>query len=81
MEQEYEWTPLFYGTPCQVRFYNAIDGLYYGGIAFGDIIICGCCGGITCIEDVVSAAVEAGISCEDAVIELSWYDLSDAILY
>lgn len=79
MEEKYEYTPLYYGTPCQVRFYEAADALYRGGIAIHDHIICGCCGAVLLTEDIIKDAAKAGIHWDDAVVELDWADISDII--
>jgi hypothetical protein len=80
MKGLYEYTPLYYGTPCQVRFYEAADGYYRGGIAYHDFIICGCCGAVLKTDDVVAEAEKAGIHWDHAVIEYGeWVDLSDTI--
>lgn len=50
-----------------------------GGIAFEDEIICGCCGGIFYIEDVVACAEADGINSDEAIIELDWIDISKDI--
>ena len=75
----YEYTPLYYGTPCQVRFYDAENGKYYGGIALHDFIICGLTGNILITDKVVKKAVADGIHWDDAVVEMEWLDISDAI--
>ena len=79
MEKKYEYTPLYYGTPCQVRFYEAADGLYRGGIAYRDYIICGCCGAVLLIDDVVNDAACVGVHWDDAVVELEWVDIEQTI--
>ena len=76
--QEYEYTPLYYGTPCQVRFYN--EGEFYGGIALHDFLICGKTGDILAIKSVIEAAAADGIHWDNAIIELAWQDVSNAIL-
>lgn len=78
--QEYGYTPLFYGTPCQVRFYDADNGEYYGGIALHDFIICGMTGDILQIHRIIEAAAADGIHWDDAIVELAWQDISDNIL-
>lgn len=35
-----------YEKPTQVRWFDNVDGIWVGGIAYRDEIICGCCGGI-----------------------------------
>ena len=46
----------FENEPMQVMFYDGED--YSVGIAYGDKIICSCCGGLFGIEDVVEMAQE-----------------------
>lgn len=79
MEEKYEYTPLYYGTPCQVKYYDAANDEYVGGIALFDFIICGCCGSKTPTDEIVADAVRAGVHWDDAVIELEWVNLSDII--
>ena len=62
-----------------MRFYDANDGLWRGGIAFHDYIICGCCGAIMSIEDLVKDAKDFGVHFDKAIIELEWIDISDEI--
>ena len=79
MEAKYEYTPLYYGTPCQVKFYEDFEKQYRYGIAYHDEIFCGCCGLIYKIENIIGNAERAGIHWDDAIIELEWIDLSDII--
>ena len=51
-----------FNCPTQVKFYDAEINRWRGGIAYGDEIICGCCGGILSIDEVLADAEEAGIS-------------------
>lgn len=61
--------------PVQVVFY---DGEHMcSGIMFGDKIICGCCGGVFEVDDVISYAREDGVI---AIKMLNnWGDFSDEI--
>lgn len=82
MEAKYEYTPLYYGTPCQVRFVdcgdpNNITTCY--GIAVENHIICGCCGAVFLIDDIIKDAERVGIHWDDAIIELEWVNLTDII--
>ena len=79
MEAKYEYTPLYYGTPCQVRFYETFTAKYYYGIAYHDFIICGCCGEVRKIEDIIKDAENVGIHWDDAIVELEWINLLDII--
>ena len=62
-----------------MRFYDANDGLWRGGIAFHDYIICGCCGAIMPIDDIVNDAERYGVHFDDVIVELEWIDISDEI--
>ena len=77
---EYSYTPLYYGTPCQVKYWDADNGEYFGGIALHDFIIDGLTGDILITDKVVKRAAADGVHWDDAVIELEWLDISDAIL-
>ena len=75
MEQKYEYTPLYYATPCQVRFFNYKRQSIEGGIALYNLII-GCHSGDIFITDkVVEEAAKYDIHWDDAVIELEWVDI------
>lgn len=80
MNDNYEYTPLYYGTPCQVKFYDTFDGIWRGGIALHGYIICGCCGAQLPIQNVIDDATKAGMHWDDVIIELEWLDISDVIL-
>ena len=77
---EYEHSPLYYGTPCQVRFYDTADGLWRGGIALRDFIICGCCVTMFSIKDVVDEANKDGFNQDYAIVELDWLDINNKII-
>lgn len=82
MESTYEYTPLYYGTPCQVRFYdglNPAEVVWHGGIAYQDYIICGCCGMVLPIQEVIDDGVACGLHWDDVIVELEWLDVSEAI--
>lgn len=66
----------FYGEPTQVLFVDA-EGTRCSGIAYRDEIICGCCGGIFNIEDVIEFAPEY---VQHPIHEYDrWIDISDEI--
>jgi hypothetical protein len=77
--EQYEYTPLYYETPCQVRFLIEKDK-YIGGIAMHDYVICGCCGHVFPIEDIMEFAKEVGVHWEQAIIELEWWPIHHQIL-
>jgi hypothetical protein len=67
----------FFETPTQVMFYDTDgSGEYNCGIAWGDHIICGCCGGVFEISEVIEFAPE-GVQAIYAYD--SWVDLSEEI--
>lgn len=83
MNNSYEYTPLYYGTPCQVKFVDCGDPdniTLCGGIAYHDFIICGCCGAILSIQEVIDDAVASGYHWDDAIIEMDWIDISQEIV-
>lgn len=60
---------LFFESPTQVRFLNDDDNDWRGGIAYQNVIICGCCG----------AVIPLSLFNEGEVEELRWQDISVAI--
>ena len=61
--------------PVQVMFYDGES--MCAGIMLGEHIICGCCGGLFEVEDIVEMARADG---EDAIrLFDTWADLSDEI--
>ena len=70
---------LYYSGPTQVRFYDAQRGEYVGGIANHDYVISGIDGWIIGIGDIIRLSKQEGINEEDAIIELSWKNLSKFI--
>lgn len=62
-------------VPVQVMFYDGED--MCAGILFGEQIICGCCGGVLYVCDVVAMAQDDGV---DAIrLFDTWVDISDEI--
>ena len=80
MANSYEYTPLYYATPCQVRFFHPAHLCYEGGIALYNMIISGVDGEIFITDWVVTNAGDHGIHWDDAVIELDWLDINKTIL-
>ena len=66
---------LYFEVPTQVAFWE--DNHYIGGVAYGDEIICVCCGGVVSIEEVYEFAPE-GI--EPIVAYDIWRDVNRNIL-
>ena len=62
-------------APVQVMFYDGEN--MSAGILFGEQIICGCCGGVFDVYDVVTMAQDDGV---DAIKMFEvWADISDEI--
>ena len=71
----YDYTPLYYSGPTQVRFYDGMD--FVGGIAYHDYIICGCCGGVIDIDEVYEFAPD---EITNPIIWFeNWVDIQDEI--
>lgn len=64
-------------VPTQVKFWDVDGGHYYGGIAYRDEIICGCCGGIFDISEIYEVAPN---TLEDPIVVYDWVDISSKIL-
>lgn len=75
----------FYENPTQVLFWELEIEDYVGGIAYGDVIICGCCGGAIEIEDIynnMDDAREEGENVppeEEVIVPLSWVPINEEI--
>lgn len=67
----------YYDTPIQVRFYDEGDECYIGGIAYRSEIICGCCGGIFEIEDVINNTPNGLVPIREYKY---WVDCSESIM-
>ena len=74
MEQSY------FDKPTQVVFADPDNpGEWLSGIAYRDEIICGCCGGVFSIDDVIEMACKDGVNC--AIHEYrEWNDIADEIV-
>ena len=72
----------YFDRPTQVVFAdpdNPGSGEWLVGIAYRDEIICGCCGGVFSIDDVIEMAREDNINC--AIHEYhEWNDIADEIV-
>lgn len=52
---------MFFESPTQVKFWDTDGGHYTAGIAYKDEIICGCCGGVFEIEEIIEDAKNDGV--------------------
>ena len=65
-----------FDVPTQVLFVDE-DGVWRGGIAYHDEIICGCCGGVYEIDEVIEIAPEY---VQQPIHKYEyWIDISDEI--
>ena len=71
---------LYYDMPTQVEFFDFEGEVPYwiGGIAYHDVIICGCCGATIEISELYDMAEENGLS-EDPIKVLNWIDIQSEI--
>lgn len=70
----------YYMEPTQVRFWDTGEQKFYGGIAYQDYIICGHCGKICQISEIIREAYEySHLDSDSAIVELAWVSLSDHI--
>ena len=74
----YSYTPLYYSTPIQVRYWE--DGKYHGGICYNDILIKGDTGEVAAIQTIIDNAQKENIFWDDAIIELDWNSIGKDIL-
>ena len=67
-----------FNEPTMVKFYESECEDWSGGIAYGDEIICACCGATLEIAEILIDAEEAGV--EDPIQPLRWINLRDELL-
>lgn len=66
----------FFEVPTQVQFWDTDTISYIGGIAYHDEIICGCCGGVFHVDDILADAEKDGVT---GIVELDWIDIEGEI--
>lgn len=64
-KRNYSYTPLYYATPCPVRFY--LKGQFLYGTGIEEYIVAGTAKFL--IEDIIDAAQDDGIFWDDAIVE------------
>lgn len=71
---------LYYDKPTQVKFldFDSEEPYWIGGIAFHDVVICGCCGDTIEISELYEKAEEFGYG-YSPIEALIWIDISEAI--
>ena len=71
---------MYFEEPVQVVFADPdATGEWICGIAYRDEIICGCCGGVFDISEILEIAAEDNIEDPIHSFGLDWVDLSPAI--
>ena len=71
---------LYYSHPVQVRYWDAECHKYFGGIAYRDFLIDGHRGAVNLIAVILEAAADDGKDADQAIIELDWLNINQAIL-
>lgn len=71
---------LYYDKPTQVKFldFDGEEPYWIGGIAFHDVVICGCCGDTVEISELYEKAEECGYG-YSPIEALIWIDISEEI--
>ena len=69
----------YFERPTQVMFYDLDAEDYVGGIAYGSEIICGECGGIVDIDELIEDVREQAPE-KDPIKRLSWVSISEEIM-
>ena len=65
----------YFGVPTQVKFWYDRGERYFGGIAYRDEIICGCCGINFDISEIYESAPDM-LEEDPIVIPDRWVDIS-----
>lgn len=70
---DYEYTPLYYPTPTQVKYYNG-SCFCEDGIALHNVIFSMKDGSTFKIDEIIKMAEKNDIHFDDAIVELEWKD-------
>lgn len=68
----------YFDVPTQVKFWGSGSKRYYGGIAFRNEIICGCCGGVCDISEIYKFAPDT-LKEDPIVVFDDWVGISSVI--
>lgn len=63
---------MFFTRPTQVKFWDECNQQWMGGIGYRDEIICGCCGGIFEVDELLE-------SNSNSIVRLPWVDINEEI--
>lgn len=70
-----------YEFPTQVMFYDYYENKFTWGIAYGEIIICACCGYTFKIDEVITEAYDHGYFADEAIVNHKWIDFTEEIAF
>lgn len=72
---------LYYNHPVQVRYWDTGLEQYVGGIGYHEHIICGCCGKLCSISEIIEEASKySKLDADKAIIEMEWINISNEII-
>ena len=63
---------MFFERPTQVKFWDADNERWVGGIGYRGEVICGCCGGIFEVSDLLE-------NNPNGIVRLPWIDINEEI--
>lgn len=67
---------MYYEHPTQLRYWDTEKKDWIGGIGYQDYVISGITGKALTVREIISKAREYRIEPDNAIVELSWIDLS-----
>lgn len=70
-------TYTYFDYPTQVKFWVDFEECWLGGIGYGDIIICGCCGGEVKIKEIYECAPKEVV---EPIQVQPWVNISNEII-
>jgi hypothetical protein len=72
---------VYYTHPVQVKYWDTDLKKYVGGIGYHEVIICGCCGKVCSIAEIIDEAEKYyKMDPDKAIIEMNWIDISQEII-
>lgn len=71
---------LYYTHPVQVKYWDLENKNYRGGLVYHDYLIRGCDALVIPLTQFFQTCSDHGFEPDDAIIELAWLNLNEAIL-
>lgn len=68
----------YFEVPTQVKFWDIFNERYIGGIGYQDKIICGCCGMVTYVSDLIKDVPDT-LEEGPIVVYNNWVDIGSEI--